>query len=73
MTPAAAQAIAGEEIQERTSKAMPAIGTRLRRKLSKIFQRLIADSLFGPRRPPARGTLGKSQSTICQSPRIQRC
>ena len=46
--------------------------TRLRRRLSRIFQRPISGS--GLRLRPWRdGTNGNSQNRICQSPRIQRC
>ena len=58
------------------SKSARAIGDRrLRRRLSRIFQRLIKVSairqtlLFRPAWNP----LGKIHEAICQSPRIQRC
>jgi len=43
---------------------------RLRRKLSKTFQRSNQESGFGTRRPPGSGTHGKIQSAICQSPAL---
>src|SRR5208337_189526 len=63
-----------EEIsQEAMSKPRLVTGIRLRRKLSKTFQRLNQERGFGPRRPPGWGTRGNVHSAICQSPRIQRC
>ena len=46
---------------------------RLRRRLSRIFQRSRSPSGFGPRAPPASGTRRRTQAAICQSPRTQRC
>src|SRR5262249_56623178 len=54
-------------------RAKVAAGTRLRRRLSKIFQRLNAESGLCAILPSPTGTRGLSQSMICQSPRIQRC
>ena len=47
-------------------------GTRLRRRLSRMRQRLIALREFGidPLEP---GTRENNHGAICQSPRIQRC
>ena len=64
--------IKGEVSHATTSSPRLVAGTRLRRKLSRIFQRLKQESWFGRRPPPAWGTRGKIQSAICQSPRIQR-
>src|SRR5262249_16616476 len=47
--------------------------TRLRRKLSKIFQREITEIGFFTRAPDSSGTRGSSHSAICQSPLNQRC
>ena len=59
--------------QPTSSNASSAGGTRLRRRLSKIFHRdeqreRIRDALSRRRPEPA----GESQAAICQSPRIQR-
>src|SRR4030095_806750 len=45
--------------------------TRLRRRLSKSFQRLSHESVFGTRLPFGPGTLGKIHGATCQSPRTQ--
>src|SRR6185503_19432145 len=63
----------GVQNQPTTRSAMIAGGTRLRRRLSKIFQRLNTESGLGSVLPPPTGTQDLSQSMICQSPRIQRC
>ena len=62
----------GDRNQDTSSTTNIAIGTRLRRKLSKIFQR---DKLeIGLRRVFSRPrTHGSTHPAICQSPRIQRC
>ena len=65
-------------VQPSTNSSVSAAGTRLRRKLSKIFQRDSAESGFCWRRapPPALGsaqltsTRGSNHWAICQSPRI---
>jgi hypothetical protein len=56
-----------------TSNTSMATGTRLRRRLSKIFHRDNAEMGLPTRRPDRPGTHGKIQGAICQSPRIQRC
>src|SRR4051794_5525662 len=52
--------------------ASSAIGTRLRRRFSKIFHPESADTGFDTLGPPAvaAGTRGNSHGAICQSPRI---
>ncbi len=50
-----------------------ATGTRLRRRLSKIFHHDKAEIGFFTLLPSAPGTLGNSHRAICQSPRIHRC
>src|SRR5882724_4966162 len=49
------------------------IGTRLRRRLSNIFQRDKADMGFFTSFFCAPGANGKNQLAICQSPLIHRC
>src|SRR6266436_2061553 len=49
------------------------IGTRLRRRLSNIFQRDKADIGFFTNFFCGPGANGKNQLAICQSPLIQRC
>ena len=62
----------GSTIHPAMSSASSAGATRLRRRLSRIFQRPIAVS--GLRLRPRRdGTNGNSQNRICQSPRTHRC
>ena len=63
----------GRSSQPPRSSATSAGGTRLRRRLSAIFQRSSAPSRFGRRLPPGPGTRRPSQRTSCQSPRTQRC
>src|SRR6188472_3152022 len=63
---------AGVQNQPIRRRAMVAGGTRLRRRLSKIFQRLKTESGLGSILPPPTGTQDLSQSIICQSPRTQR-
>ena len=60
-------------VQPSSNSSVSAAGTRLRRRLSKIFHRDSTESGFFRRRPPRPGTPGSSQRAICQSPRIQRC
>ena len=62
----------GATYQPTSVNSTSAAGTRLRRRLSKIFQRDSPESGFRSLRPSAAGTRGKSQLTICQSPRIHR-
>src|SRR5437763_4891746 len=62
----------GVKYQPAKRRATVVGGTRLRRRLSKIFQRLKAESGLGSILPPPTGTQDLSQSMICQSPRIQR-
>ena len=47
--------------------------TRLRRRLSRIFQREIVLMGFATSLPDSSGTRPKSHGAICQSPRTQRC
>ena len=63
----------GTSSQLAKKKAMSAIGTRLRRRLSKIFHHDNAEIGLRIPRPSASGTRGSSHGKICQSPRIQRC
>ena len=61
----------GITVQLATSNASEAGANKLRRKLSKIFQRsILLRSLAAL--PDARGTFGNSQGNNCQSPRTQR-
>ena len=55
-----------------SNKSVAAAGTKLRRRLSKIFQRESAERGLRSERPAGPGTRGRSQRRICQSPRIQR-
>jgi len=48
-------------------------GSRLRRRLSKIFHQERAEIGFPTLRAARPRTLGSNQAAICQSPRIQRC
>src|SRR5262245_40064519 len=63
----------GAKNQESAINANAAEGTRLRRRLSKIFHRLMNDKGLETSLPSRRGTFGKIQSIICQSTRNQRC
>ena len=56
-----------------TSSASTATGTRLRRRLSRIFQRDNAVSALRRQPACAVGAHGSSHGSSCQSPRIQRC
>ena len=60
-------------VQPSSNSRVNAGGTRLRRRLSKIFHRDSPESGFFRRLPSRPGTPGSSQRAICQSPRIQRC
>src|ERR1700676_4841987 len=60
-------------IHDSTNNSTKAGGTRLRRRLSRIFQRDNADSEFLMRPPNGLGVQGDAHIAICQSPRIQRC
>ena len=60
---------AGVQNQPTRRRAIIAAGSRLRRRLSKIFQRLKTESGLGSIPPPPTGTEDLSQSMICQSPR----
>ena len=62
----------GRTVQPRASSKTRAGGTRLRRRLSRIFQRSMVGKGFGAC-PPAVGTRRPIQGRICQSPRTQRC
>src|SRR5207237_6249353 len=64
---------AGVKNQPARRRATIAAGTRLRRRLSKIFQRLKTESGLGSVLPSPKGTQDLSQSMNTQSPRIQRC
>ena len=59
--------------QPNKSNAKVAGSTRLRRRLSKIFQRETSEIGFRTFTPASSGTRSVSHSTICQSPRSQRC
>src|SRR5665213_1003064 len=65
----------GEPEQSQPNKNInnKATGTRLRRRLSKIFHLDKGEIGFLTRRWDPPGTHGQSQLAICQSPRIQRC
>ena len=62
----------GSHVQPDTSKTRAAGLVRLRRRLSKIFQRSILDSAFCVERSRV-GTCGNNHRTSCQSPRTHRC
>ena len=62
----------GSTVHPATSKSSSVGDTRLRRRLSKIFQRPMSGTGFRLR-PRCDGTNGNSQKRICQSPRTQRC
>src|SRR5665213_1462915 len=62
----------GRTIHAKSNKAVSAIGTRLRRILSNIFQRDNAEIGFLIKCFSGVLTHGKIQGKICQSPRIQR-
>ena len=67
-----AAGVPGRTVQPRRSTATVTGAIRLRRRLSRIFQR----DTSGRRlrcRPVGDGTKGKSHHRICQSPRTQRC
>ena len=59
-------------VQPSSNSSIIAAGTRLRRRLSKIFQRERPESGLFWRRPLRPGTRGSNHLAICQSPRIQR-
>ena len=59
--------------QPNKNSAKVAGSTRLRRRLSRIFQRETREIGLGTRAPDSSGTRSVSHSTICQSPRSQRC
>ena len=62
----------GNTVQPPTASAKSDGATRLRRRLSRIFQRLMSGRRL--RATPRRdGTTGSSQNRICQSPRTHRC
>src|SRR6185369_7084764 len=63
----------GTNAHEKTSHRNKEGALRLRRRLSRIFQRAINGSRFRTLRPSPLGTVGNSQRTICQSPRVHRC
>jgi hypothetical protein len=62
----------GSQVHAEASNATSPGATRLRRRLSKIFQRLMSGSRLRSR-PCRVGTTGSSHDRICQSPRTQRC
>ncbi len=62
----------GSTVQASARSAAVPGAARLRRRLSKIFQRAISGRRLRSSRPPRVATHGKSQSRICQSPRTQR-
>ncbi|MNF99288.1 hypothetical protein D3C84_821810 [compost metagenome] len=59
--------------QPHVSMTRKAPGSRLRRRLSKIFQRARALRRLGANPPCGFGAHGRAQYSTCQSPRIQRC
>ena len=59
-------------VQPATRSSVNAAGARLRRRLSRIFQRDKPGEWIVLTRPPGPGTRGSSHRAICQSPRIQR-
>ncbi len=63
---------AGSTVQASSSAASVAGAIRLRRRLSKSFQREMSGSRLRSS-PPRIGTTGKSHHSSCQSPRTQRC
>ena len=63
----------GMNVQAPASSRTSAGGTRLRRRLSRIFQRAIAGRVLGIDRPLPSATSGQIHRAICQSPRTQRC
>ncbi|MNP74206.1 hypothetical protein D3C76_1710450 [compost metagenome] len=58
--------------QPQASMVRKAPGSRLRRRLSKIFQRARLLRRLGAKPPWGFGAHGKAQYSTCQSPRIQR-
>ena len=62
----------GRKNHANNNSAVSAIGTRLRRILSNIFQRDNAEIEFLYKRLSGPLTHGRIQEKICQSPRIQR-
>ena len=68
------RAIRAGSVQPAASSSTSAGGMRLRRRLSRIFQREITGSVLDDASQPlAPGTVRHSQRAICQSPRTQRC
>ena len=63
----------GRTVHAATSSTTSDGGIRLRRRLSRIFQREIAGSRLAHDAPLVSRHRGQSQRTICQSPRTQRC
>src|ERR1700754_2868642 len=70
-----AQSIAGpgKIVHASTNQINSPGATRLRRRLSEIFQRAISGSGLRLVWPLAFGVRGNNQRMICQSPRVQRC
>src|SRR5579885_289122 len=66
-------AFCGAKNHAPANSATEADSVRLRRRLSAIFQREMADKELGTILPWRSGTREKSQRSTCQSPRIQRC
>src|SRR3989442_15737221 len=66
-----AQGAPGSHVHAEARSANVLGATRLRLRLSRIFQRLITGRRFFSR-PERVGTQGKSQVRTCQSPRTQR-
>ena len=62
----------GNSVQPNSSSSVNPAGTRLRRRLSKIFHCESPESGLRWRPAPVRGTRVSSHDAICQSPRIQR-
>jgi hypothetical protein len=62
----------GISVQPSENNTTRPVGTRLRRKLSRIFHCDRKERGFFSFSPPGPGTRGSNHDAICQSPRIQR-
>ena len=71
-TPAVASGAAPAMAQPPRRMIRRAIGTRLRRRLSRTFQRDSHERELATLRPPGPGTERANHPAICQSPRIHR-
>ncbi|MNP06269.1 hypothetical protein D3C76_982440 [compost metagenome] len=67
------EAASSEASQPHASMVRKAPGSRLRRRLSKIFQRARLLRPLAAKPPWGFGAHGRAQYRTCQSPRIQRC